>query len=118
MQTAGICKPMEKYDLENDETGRPKAEDCQKTPFWEYYTTPEVQTLFRALYFNNGGLQDKYIEFERTVAKRLSNNPFVVGFDPLNEPVGVFRNFLAIVDALIPGKWDRVLLEPFYSRVY
>ena len=118
MQAGGICKPMDKYELEDDSTGKPKASECQKTPFWEYYTTPEVQTLFRALYFNNYGLQDKYMKFEEAVARRLSSNPFVVGFDPINEPVGVFKNFLGIIDALIPGKWDRMLLEPFYSRVY
>jgi aryl-phospho-beta-D-glucosidase BglC (GH1 family) len=72
--------------------------------------TQEVQTLFRSLYFNLFGLQDKYVSFEKVVATRLSGNPYVIGFDPINEPVGVFTNFLGIVDALIPGKWDRQLL--------
>lgn len=58
------------------------------------------------------------MKFEETVVSRLSKNPYVVGYDPFNEPVGVFKNFLSIIDAFIPGKWDRFLLEPFYSRVF
>jgi hypothetical protein len=40
-----------------------------------------------------------------------------VGYDPLNEPFpgNIFKNISLIVE---PGKFDKDLLEPLYSRAF
>jgi len=82
----GQCKSMKDYDLDYDTDGNPTIPSCQKYNFGSFYGSPEVQTLFRALYDNNQGLQDKFVAYWVHVAKRFANNQYVMGFDPLNEP--------------------------------
>jgi len=59
----GACKPISSYGYKYDENGLPVIEDCQKTSFFMYYTSPESMTLFRALYNNDYGFQDAYVAF-------------------------------------------------------
>jgi len=48
---------------------------------------------FSALYNNKNQLQDKFVEFWDHTSKALTKNPYVIGFDPINEPY--------------PGDWIR-----------
>ena len=54
--------------------------------FATYYDTTDSQNAFDALYNNKDGLRDKFIAFWDKSSARFSRNPYVVGFDPLNEP--------------------------------
>ena len=83
----GACKSIEDYGMRKDKDGLPLIEDCQQHYFPLYYTTPEALTLFRAFWYNDFGIQDKYVDYWSYTAKRLSPNEFVVGFDPFNEPL-------------------------------
>lgn len=114
----GLCKPMAAYEHRKDENGNPVIEDCKRNNFFIYYTSPEVQTLFRSIYSNTQDIANKYVAFEGVVSRRLSQNPHVIGYDPINEPVGVVKRFAGLLDATMPGQWDNQLLEPFYEKVY
>jgi len=61
--------------------------------FADYYTSKQSMAAFDALYLNHYQLQDKFVDFWDYTSKALTSNPYVVGFDPLNEPY--------------PGNWIR-----------
>jgi|DeetaT_2_FD_contig_31_109069_length_1455_multi_5_in_0_out_0_4 endoglycosylceramidase len=94
---------MKDYHYRKDANGNPLVEDCLKTPFSMYYLTPEVLTMFRALYYNVGGFQDSYIAYADVIAKKFSSNPYVLGFDPLNEPSPASMGVWDTVKQLIFG---------------
>ncbi len=62
-------------------------------------------------------MQDKFVEYWKAVATRFANNPFIVGYDPLNEPFpsNIFTDPTLFLE---PGKFDRVGLEPLYNRTF
>lgn len=78
--------------------------ECQTEKFPNYYNTPEAITAFEALYQNTDGIQDKFINFWDLTSAKFANNPYVVGFDPINEPYpgNYFRN----PKLLFPGYVD------------
>lgn len=86
-QQVGLCRSIKDYGHRLDEDGNPLIKDCQKVFFVEYYTTTESQALFEALYNNDLGLQDKFLEYWDRVSSRFASNPYVIGFDPINEPL-------------------------------
>ena len=111
-----VCRDMESYGYEKDENGDYIITDCQKNFFADYYTSTQSMYLFDALYNNYEGLQDKFVAFWDASSARLTHNPYVVGFDPLNEPyVG---NWIKWPTLLQPGNFDRTRLAPMYSRVF
>ncbi len=63
------------------------------------------------------GLQDKYVDYWKVVAKRFANNPYIVGYDPLNEPFpgNIFKDPSLFLE---PGRFDRTYLEPMYTRTF
>jgi hypothetical protein len=73
-------------------------------------------TAFTALYKNTNGLQDKFVDYWDITSKTLTKNPYVVGFDPLNEPYP--GNFIRSPHLLWPGKADSSLLAPMYTRIF
>ena len=81
-----VCVDMEKYGYEKDENGDFLVSDCQKRNFAIYYTSPQSVQGFKALYNNKNGLQDKFVKYWEVTSAALTQNPYVVGFDPLNEP--------------------------------
>lgn len=115
---AGFCKSIDKYGLEKDEDGNPKIEDCQKNNFAMYYTTPESFTLFRSLYHNTSNLQDKFVSYWGHVSKKLAQNQYVVGFDPINEPMFGGSYIIESLRMLFPGQFDKKQLNPLYEKIY
>lgn len=84
--------------------------------FAVYYTSPQAMTAFTALYKNTNGLQDKFVDYWDITSATLTKNPYVVGFDPLNEPYP--GNFIRSPHLLWPGKADSSLLAPMYTRIF
>ena len=113
MSPFGICKSLPEYKWRNDTDGNPKIEDCQKQFFFQYYFSPESQTLFRALYDNDLNLQDKFLAYWDVTSKRLSKNPYVVGYDPINEPMVSWTKEPTL---LWPGAFTNKQLEPLYEK--
>jgi hypothetical protein len=104
---AGICPPMANLKLGKDRNGNPLIKDCLKYSFGNFYASPESSTLFRAIYNNNEGMQDKFVAFWVHVAKKFANNKYVMGFDPLNEPTTGIDNLLQAVYHIWDDKIDK-----------
>ncbi|TNV80334.1 hypothetical protein FGO68_gene8931 [Halteria grandinella] len=118
-QYADICKSLEDYNFRKDTDGLPLIEDCQKHMFVQYYLSPESMSLFERLYYNTStqSIQGNFVSFWQVVAERFASNPYVVGYDPLNEP---FPSNMYTHPELVgvPGLFDREALQPLYSRVF
>jgi len=113
---ASVCKDMESYGYKKDENGDYIISDCQKVNFGEYYTSTQSMFVFDALFKNIDDTQDKFVAFWDFTSKALTHNPYVVGFDPLNEPyVG---NWIRDPRLLYPGRFDRTRLAPMYERTF
>jgi len=63
-------------------------------------------------------MRDKYLAYWSTVAKRLSSNNYVVGFDPFNEPGPAWHGFAQAIYELTMGHFDSSELAPLYSDVF
>lgn len=61
-------------------------------------------------------MRDKFVAFWDVVTKRLSENEYVMGFDPLNEPfpASIYKHPFLIQ----PHKFDVELLTPLYEEIY
>ena len=113
----GFCKSIRDYDGMNfDENDDPIITDCQKNLFGLYYTTKESFSAFDALFSNKDGLQDKFIAYWDHTSARFAKNPYVVGYDPFNEPL--VGNPLHDLWLEKPGVADRDLLDPLYSKIF
>ena len=109
---------MKDYNFRYDKDGNPLIEDCQKNSFFIYYVSSEALTLFRAFWFNNFGIADKYVAFWDKVAEKLSPNKYVIGFDPSNEPMPSWTSALNAIYTATYGHFDKADLTPIYSRIY
>jgi len=58
------------------------------------------------LYDNIDGLQDKFLAYWDVVAEAFAENPYVVGYDPINEP---FPSNYFLEPSLVvePGLFDK-----------
>lgn len=61
-------------------------------------------------------MNEKFVAYWDVTSARLANNPFVVGFDPLNEPAPA--NNVKDPTLLIPGVMDKKHLAPTYAKVF
>lgn len=112
----GICKPMADYNFGVDQNGDPLVSDCQTVNFAAFYNSQESMNAFSALWHNVDGLNDKFVAYWNKTSERLSNNKYVVGYDPFNEPF--MGNFLKEPELLVPGHFDKTYLAPLYSKLY
>jgi endoglycosylceramidase len=117
MWWAGYCKTVSDYGWRYDSEGNPLIEDCQKTSFFMYYAMPETVSLFNKLYDNTNGMQDKFIKYWATVSQKFAKNPFVIGYDPLNEP-WPSTLFADPMMELSTGGFDEAKLSPMYGRAF
>jgi hypothetical protein len=111
----GLCEPISSFNYTNDANGDPLITDCQKTSFYKYYETSNSIVAFESLYKNKDNLRDKFIAYWDKTSARFANNPYVTGFDPLNEPFP--GNFLRDPKLLMPGRADREQLAPMYAKI-
>ena len=63
-------------------------------------------------YTNHKDLQDHYILAWKKVAERFKNNPYVIGYDLMNEPWGG-----DVIKVFLTGEFERVQLTAFYNRL-
>ncbi|HOO56554.1 MAG TPA: cellulase family glycosylhydrolase [bacterium] len=88
---------------------RPYRSDCT---VWELrYFTPAVSDSFRRLWNNVDGVQDRYVEFFAMLAEKYADEPGVIGFEPINEPVPDFKGMLFY------NEWYSESLYKFYEKV-
>ena len=96
---------MKEYNFWKDSNGFPLIEDCNSHFFAWYYGSPESMSAFDWLYNNINGLQDRYLKYWNIVSEKFANNPYIVGYDPINEPF--IGNFLKDPSMLLPGSMDQ-----------
>ena len=119
LNSVGACQSFEQLDYRRDFHGWPLLEDCLQTSFVSYYATSDVISLFRGLYENIGGLQSKFLRYWEVISESFAHNPYVVGFDPLNEPMFAFDSIDHLVEKVIPtGRFDELALQPLYASIY
>jgi hypothetical protein len=109
---------MDDYDLRYDEDGLPLIEDCQKTNFAKYYTSIEAISLFRSLYTNKLGMQDNFVNYWANLTSGLKDNEYIVGYDPLNEPLPVGNSVFSWIKMVLFDKFDSDELQPLLARIY
>lgn len=114
LELVGACKSMKDYGYGVDENGDYLISDCQKTNFATYYSSPESVSAFNNLYQNNFGLRDKFLAYWDKVSASFASNPYVIGYDPINEPFpsDYFKHPELV---LVPGKFDKEILQPLYK---
>jgi endoglycosylceramidase len=114
----GICLDLNDFGYRIDENGDPLIEDCLTVPggFGTFYDTKQGVNGFGALFENQNGLRDKFVNFWDHTSARFAKNPYVVGYDPLNEPYP--GNDVKHPEYRIPGRLDATLLQDTYTEVY
>ena len=107
---------MNDYNYRMDENDDPLIEDCNKLMFANYYSSKQSVNAFDALMRNKEGIQDAFIAYWDRTSARFAKNPYVVGFDPLNEPLA--GNMYKYPENQIPGYTDKEFLAPMYEKIY
>ena len=84
------------------------------TPWWLKNIDPAVVNCWVNFwsYSNHKDLQDHYILAWKKVAQRFNNNPYVIGYDLMNEPWGG-----DLIKTFITGQFEREQLAAFYNRL-
>ena len=114
-EAVGLCTPLSKYHFQYDSDGNPVIADCLKHMFSDYYMSPEAMSAFHNLYTNQSGMLDHFIGHWANVAAVLGNNPYVIGYDLINEPLAA--NLYADPELALPGSFDRKVLQPLYQKL-
>mmetsp|Transcript_28691 Transcript_28691/g.51076 ORF Transcript_28691/g.51076 Transcript_28691/m.51076 type:complete len:527 (-) Transcript_28691:326-1906(-) len=110
----GLCKTMKSFKLDYGDDGFPTLESCLKHPFPEYYQTVEASSAFEQLYSNTEGVLDHFLGYWDAVTGYFKENPYVIGYDILNEPLAA--NWWKDISYLFPQKFDREVLTAFYEK--
>jgi endoglycosylceramidase len=85
-----------------------------ETPWWLKNIDPAVVNCWINFwsYTNHKDLQEHYALAWQKVAERFKNNPYVIGYDLMNEPWGG-----DIVKVFLTGEFERKQLYDFYNRL-
>ena len=112
----GSCNDMNDLGYRVDENGDYLIEDCLQEMFANYYNTKQSVSGFGALFTNKNNMNDKFVSYWNAVSRRFAANPYVVGYDPLNEPFPA--NNVRDPTLRIPGVMDRKHLAPTYAAAF
>ena len=112
----GSCNDMNDLNYRVDDNGDFLIEDCLQEMFANYYNTKQSVTGFGSLFTNKQNMNDKFVAYWDATSARFAGNPYVVGYDPLNEPFPA--NNVRDPTLRIPGVMDRKHLAPTYSAVF
>lgn len=113
LKHAGVCKTMDDFNLVFDADGNPTIDSCTKNYFTGYYKTAEVIDAFAHLYDNVNQIRDRFFDFWTVTSKFFADNQYVLGYDPLNEPI--VANFWKDPTLFIPGRFERYVLQDLYK---
>ncbi len=83
-------------------------------PWWLSNLNPAVIACWKNFweYSQHKYLQDHYIAMWQKVVERFKDNPYVLGYDLMNEPWGG-----DLINAFITGDFERRQLTAFYERL-
>ena len=115
-KTLRICNDMHSFGFTYDDDGDPLISDCQTRNFADYYLTKQSIASFGRFYENKDEVLDRFLGFWDRVSARFANNPYVVGYDPMNEPPPA--NPLEDIHLFGPGYMDKTYLTSIYSDIF
>ena len=110
------CADMNDLGYRVDDNGDYLIEDCLQEMFANYYNTKQSVTAFGALFTNKHHMNDKFAAYWDATSARFAHNPYVIGYDPLNEPYPA--NNVRDPTLYIPGVMDRKHLQPTYANIF
>jgi endoglycosylceramidase len=76
----------------------------------DYFDQPALMSAFSNFWANWDGIQTDYLDMWQTVAQAFANNPYVLGYDVMNEPFPG-ANYLS-------EESDTTTIEPFYKAAF
>lgn len=97
-------------------TGYPYRSDCNKHTFFLYYFSEAVCKSWQSFYDDEEEVLDGFLYFWQRVAIKFRDNPYVLGYELLNEPWAgdIYRH----PSQLIPANADFKNLMPMYSVLH
>lgn len=102
-------------EITYDSDGNPSLDWCLQTPFFQYYMSEEISSMFQCVYDNQDGLWDSLGNFWKKVASRFSHTENVLGYELINEPwLGDIYNDKSL---LLPGNTEKKHLAPMYDHI-
>ena len=107
---------MQDYGYSKDAQDNYLYSDCETRGFWEYYSTMEGKDTFGALFDQSNAMNHKFLQFWDLLAEKFARNPYIAGFEPINEPYS--GNNVKDPTLNIPGVMDVKHLTPLYSKIY
>lgn len=95
-------------------TNGAKPLNLENAPWWLNNINPEVVNCWINFwsYTHHKDLQDHYAMAWQKVAERFKDNPYVIGYDLMNEPWGG-----DIIKVFLTGEFERKQLFDFYKRL-
>jgi len=99
----------------NETTGYPEISSCEESAFFQYYFTDAVSYGFQTLYDNTNHVQDQFVSYWQQVALAFRNNPYVLGYELINEPWA--GDYLSRPELLLPKHADQQNLFPMYQNL-
>jgi len=111
----GYCYNFQDWKIPTGSDGLPDLKHCQDHDFGKYYISPQIMDVFDRLYTNYQGMQDQFVKHWDKVSAKFANNPYVVGYDLLNEPAcgGVYDD----LNKSAEGYQNQYQLQPMYMKV-
>jgi endoglycosylceramidase len=98
-----------------NESGLPSWDKCDKDGWGKYYFSYDVGRAFAQLYKHGSPLNVKFTQFWLKIATRFRNNPYVIGYELINEPfVG---NAIRNLGLVIPSIAERAKFQVFYDNL-
>ena len=109
-------KPAVWGDFPRDpNTGYASIDACLKYNFGLFYFSEAVNAGFQSLYDNVNGIADSFVGFWKVVATQFNSNPYVIGYELINEPWAgnAFKDPFYLLKS---GLGDSKNLAPLYDR--
>lgn len=96
-----------------DDEGVPFIDDCLKTKFLMYYFALDTAKTFDDFYHNINGVADAFAEFWGVVADYFKDEPNVLGYEIINEPLAS-SPYRSLYEFLFPNVGNNKNLLPLY----
>ncbi|KAL5482104.1 hypothetical protein EMCRGX_G022389 [Ephydatia muelleri] len=97
-------------------TGYPYRNECSLHSFFVYYFSDATGKAWQSFYNNEQQIQDQFALFWGVVAKRFTGNPYVLGYELLNEPWA--GDIYSHPSQLEPHVSDPHNLMPLYAKLH
>jgi endoglycosylceramidase len=93
----------------------PSWDHCNQKAWANYYFSYDTGHAFNELYRKDSPLNKKFTAFWKKIAQRFKGNPYVLGYELINEPfVG---NALRNIFLIIPSVAERLKFQSFYDNL-